>query len=324
MVDQVGTHTGTVGDDRQAERTKVPGRADPAAQQDRRAAVRAGSQDHAVGLDDLTTGELDPSRPAVHQHDPVDQSAGAQLEGGPGTSRPQVGQRGAHPRPVPHVAGQRADAQGAGAVVVGHRWVARSHGGVEEGPRPRFERVAGRPGDRYRAVPAVPLVAAAIRLDRPEERQQLGERPPVVAGGGPGVVVGRPAAHEERPVGRRAAADQPGPGERDRAPLPVGLGGEAPVVAERRLGRVGDVGRQVGLGRVVRARLDQQDAATRGAEAGGQHAAGRPGPYHDEVEGHRQPLLTTHSVPEAVLGRVDVIVTDLTHPAHRQRRRPTA
>jgi hypothetical protein len=42
MVDEVGTHTGTVGDDRQAERAKVPGRADPAAQQDRRAAVRAG------------------------------------------------------------------------------------------------------------------------------------------------------------------------------------------------------------------------------------------------------------------------------------------
>jgi hypothetical protein len=53
----------------------------------------------------LTTGELDPACPAVHQHDPVDQSAGAELESGPGTSRRQVGQRGTHPCRVPHVAG---------------------------------------------------------------------------------------------------------------------------------------------------------------------------------------------------------------------------
>ena len=44
----------------------MPGRADPAAQQDRRAAVRASNQDHTVGLDDLTTGEQDPrARPCT-------------------------------------------------------------------------------------------------------------------------------------------------------------------------------------------------------------------------------------------------------------------
>ena len=283
MVDETGTHTGTVGAiGRPSSRRSR--RADPTAQQDRRAAVGARSEDHAVASRSSppASGPLVRGRATSSiRSTRAGRSRGwAEHEPAPGGSaRCSSG-------PVPHVAGQRADAQGARAVVVCDRW---------DGPQRRRREEARGHGSRAAGGVRRPVSGRrrrAIRRNRHRTRHRgkagtARRRPTRGCPRRPGVVVGRPAAHQEAPL----VAEQP--------PTSLARGTRSGPAArrarrgspsrDRASGRPSASRREAILRRVVRARLDQQDAADPRAEAGGQHAARRPGTHDDNVNSHRAP-----------------------------------
>ena len=97
-------------------------------------------------------------------------------------------------------------------------------GGRSGCPRPRAGlRLVGRgPADRDRSVFPVPVAAdIGVGLDGAEDRQQISERPARVAHGRPLVMVLWPSSQREAGVGRRAAADQAPPRQRNRTPALV-------------------------------------------------------------------------------------------------------
>jgi len=101
----------------------------------------------------------------------------------------------------------------------------------------------------------------------------------------------RPASREKEPgVRRRAPADQPAPRQRDRPSQLIRVRRKAPVMAQRGLGSVGDVGRKFAHRRIVRSGLHQQHPAARVlTEPAGQNTPSRPAPDHDDVVGHTAP-----------------------------------
>jgi hypothetical protein len=97
-------------------------------------------------------------------------------------------------------------------------------GGRSGCPRPRAGlRLVGRgPADRDRSVFPVPVAAdIGVGLDGAEDRQQISERPARVAHARPLVTVLWPSSQREAGVGRRAAADQAPPRQRNRTPALV-------------------------------------------------------------------------------------------------------
>ncbi len=271
-----------------ADLAQRPGRPDPAAQEDRRTAVRPGGEHDARGLEDVAAGQPDAAYAGAVEQDLVHEVARADREVAARPGRCQVGQRGAHPDAVAHVAGHRTDTLGPRVVEVAHPGLSRGDRGLRERELQRGEIAAGRSPDRDRPAGAVPLVVTGgVRLDGTEGRQQVVERPARVSGRRPPVVVGRPAAQQEGGVGGRTPADQLGPRQRDLAAEVARLGDESPVVVEGRLRPVGDVIGQVLPAREVGPRLQQEHrAAAVLTQPGRDDATGGAGAHDDHVIGH--------------------------------------
>ena len=180
--------------------------------------------------------------------------------------RPSRTLRGVGPTPAPRV------------VVVGDRRVSHRYRGIDEGPLDRVElvdRVAGGSGSDRRS-------RATRRRNRGRSRQRgrtAGDRRSSTRDAAachgrsrPGQPRNAEAAlvAEQPPISLRPAA---GP-----AAAVVGLGDVAPVVINRRLGGIGDIGRQVAQMRIVRPGLDQQHRAALVLAQPGRHHAHRPYP----------------------------------------------
>lgn len=143
------------------------------------------------------------------------------------------------------------------------------------------------PTNRDRTVGAVPFITEiGVALESSKIVEDIGEAPAWVAEGDPAVVVLRRAPLSEARICRRAPAHDSG--ARNLHPsVEFLVGCIAPVVVERRLGGVADVGGERRDVRVVRARFDEQHCATGVlAEAGGENTAGRAAADNDDVELH--------------------------------------
>jgi hypothetical protein len=110
----------------------------------------------------------------------------------PSPRRREIGDGGAYPHAIPHIARHRADAQCAGPIVIVVGGMAAGDRFPDKRTRIRPEVVQPQPGDRDQTVGPVPFVSEiGVGLHGTEQWQQLLERPPGIPRGRPGVVVRR-------------------------------------------------------------------------------------------------------------------------------------
>lgn len=217
-----------VGKQRDRQRLQLVGRADTGAQQDRRAAVGAGAEDHFAGVDFLAGGQAHAHRALAFEEHPVDQRVAADRQvGASAHGVVEVGHAGVDAHTVDDIHRVRPDAVGVGAVEIGDGLETVGQGGVDEGPLHRREIGAAQLPHRQRSVPAVQgRVAALAGLQAAERRQQ------VVVGPARQVPAGEvfaPRADRHRAVDRRAAAEDLAADRMDRVPDRPRLGLVAPV-----------------------------------------------------------------------------------------------
>ena len=264
-------------------------RADTRAQQDRRRADGAGGQGDAPPADQFWLAfacDVHADRPVAGDQDPVDQAVRPDGEVGPVPGGQQVGDRGGQAQAAPPVLRERADAGRLRVVVVGDLGEAEAAADLEEGALDRDQLIRPPAADRDRAAAPVQLRRALRVVFQPAEvRQHLRPAPLVVAQRRPLVVVGGHAAQRDRGVDSGRAADHPAT-RIGNGPAGHGLRGQPPVVRPQ---RHAPAVLQIGWGRlerrVVRARLQQQDAAGRFLrQPRRQHRTGRTATHDDVVD----------------------------------------
>jgi len=203
VIGQVGADAGQVRHDGNAEFTKVPGRADARPHEQGRAAVRASAHDDPAGADLAARSQPHADGPVPLNQHAAHRGVTAHRKIRPGQAGRQVGQRGADALTVERVDRQRGHPDGAGSVRVRHPLAAGLLQRGQAGPGHVGELIVAVPPDRQRAGVAVPRGRPEVRvvLQPGEKRQHFAERPPVVTGLRPGVVVRRMAAQRDRRIG---------------------------------------------------------------------------------------------------------------------------
>ena len=221
---------------------------------------------------------------AVHFGVAADREVGASADRGREIGHPRVD---AHA--IDDVERIGADAMLGRAVEVRDMRQADRFRGLNEGTHRRGVLLRRALADRERAAAAVPGVIAGRRvLQGLVGGEHLLPGPSFDPALGPTREVGRSCAHRHGGVHRRAAADHAAAGHGD---VVAETGGVLGVVVPIEGGRAGDdirvrQYRGVAVGREVRARLEQQDAALRiGAQSRRENGAGRAAADDDDVEG---------------------------------------
>ena len=138
--------------------------------------------------------------------------------------------------------------------------------------------------DRDRARRAVPLIGEVlVALQTAKIAKYVGEAPTGIAQRRPAVVHLRRASQREAGVGRRAPAHDPSSRQWD-PPVQLDVSAVTPVMADRRLRRVDNVGWQGVHVPMIGARLNQHHPTTGVlAQAGGEHTTGRTPADDDNV-----------------------------------------
>ena len=297
MVAQVLPHAGKFVDHRDAQLAQVVRRADARQHQDLGRGHRAGRQHDLVGLHEEylpTALHFDADSAIALEYDAPHHHVGPHREVEAVPHLPQKRESRAHAHALGVVHGDGAHAAGVGTVHVRVFRIAGLDAGLDEGILERQPFLAREPPHRYRSLRAVEVVADIhVRFHLAEVRQDVDERPLVVALGGPAVVVLGNAAQQHLPVDGAGSADHLAARRRQHLGLlRRALGPPGPVV-RRALGRgVGlvavlqVVGIMLVLG-IVGPRLQQQNRAVRIlGQTGGHGAASGSGPNHDHVVFH--------------------------------------
>ena len=268
-------------------------RVDGAAGQDQ-FAPRADALDFSVALD------LDANSAASLEQDFPDMGSGHQFQVFPGKVRPEVADRGRAAPAIVDVERRKADAVDAFAVEIRVALVLQALAGLDKGLRHR--RGPLDVGDRHRAAGAAPLIRAVDAMLHPlEVGQHVLVAPAPRAEPLPLVIVARRAAQEHQPVDRARSAHHLAARPDDAAAAQPRL----------RLGLVTPV--DVGIGHELAEPPGNMDPGIAVAPAGldhaernpgvfrqprRQHASGRSGAGHHDVEFHIEPGFC-HDCPSA-------------------------
>ena len=276
---------------RDAELAQVRGRADARAQQDRGRVDRARAQQHVAGAQLLPArrraGSARPPRDVALEEHAVDRARRPGSTGSGARDRLEVRVVRADAHAVAAVDRVRRDAERARRVVIRRPAMTEVERGLAErlvhrAPA-RERRAVDR--DRTRVTVVVRRAVAQVGLEPVEVRQQLGERPALAALRGPAVEVLDHAADGDLSVHRRAAAETAAAPEHARR-----LHARAPrlqcVPAERAysgsvmiaLGLALRIASGASRAAVVRAGLEQRDAARRGSRSAARPGWRRPTP----------------------------------------------
>ena len=250
------------------------------------------------------------------EEDPVDQAVRPDGEVGPLPGGQQVADRGGQPQAAPPVLREGADAGRLRVVVVGDLGEAQAAADLEEGALGRDQLIAPPAADRDRAAAPVQLAdPVRVVLQPTKVRQHLRPAPLVVAQRRPLVVVGRHATQGDRGVDGRGAADHPAT-RIGNGPARHGLCGQPPVVClQRHPPAVLQVGRGRLEGRVVRAGLQQQDAAGRFLrQPRREHRASRTATHNDVVVLHGPRVLLALDIRTANRPAPGLALRDARHP----------
>jgi hypothetical protein len=254
--------------------------------------VRAGGDDQlTVGPDDLAhavRNRLDADGAVALEDDPLDEHAGGDLEVRPPLGRVQERVGGAAAQPVALSQLEARDAFGLGHVQVGDVLVAGLYRRLELEIGERGHRAAVGHGERA-ADPVELVLPPLVVLGALEVRQHLVVRPAGATARRPLVEVRAVAAEVDHRVDRAGAADHTAAGQVEPAAAEAGLGLAEEVPVEARL--EGDREHRGNVDRIRRvgtAGLEQVHRHIRVlAQAGCEHAAGRPGSDDHVVSGHR-------------------------------------
>ena len=216
-------------------------------------------------LDGARAFDLHSDGPTVVEHHPPRRYLALDREVGPVAMRGDVGHCGIHPNSVNDVAGQGAIARGAGPVLVELLRESEVRTRGEERLAQLMMLGRRRSRDRHRSASTVKLVIAkvAIVLEAPQERQDRGERPCVVAERSPSIEVAWRRADEDSAVDRARPTHHLAARHRD-APR-VGQPGVEPPVGGVSIGSAGHRRRVEQLSAdEVGSRLEQQHRTARG------------------------------------------------------------
>ena len=294
VIPQVLPHAGQVVYHRRSHLPQMLRRPYPGKHQQLRRCHRPGAQHNPLPFHHINLPaafHLYPHGPLALKPDPPHGDIGPHRQVEPVPRCPQKSQRRAHPHPFRVIHRNRPHAAGIGAVHIVILRVARLPAGGKKRLLKRQPFLPWEPSHRNRPLGAVKIVAdVQIRLHLAEIGQNIHKRPPVVACGGPAVIILRRSPQQHLPVDGAGAAHHLAPRRRQQLRLlRRALRPPGPVVRRplrRRIGLVAvlQIVRVMLIIGIVRPRFQQQHRPPRIlGQPRSHHTARRTGPDNYDI-----------------------------------------
>ena len=291
MVSKIRSDSGQIEDRSNAQPLQLLDGADAGASEDGGTGICPRGEHHLARFDKGSVEEPDPCRAHSLAFDRGDHGVWTDREVLSPSGPSKVRDRRTHPHTVSDGPRRRSNPNCSWFIVVLNAPVPYCGSTVEKRRLDGVQlasRVSTNGNESIRTVPLVGEIC--VTLQAAESIEDVGEGPAGIAKRNPAVVILRGAPLSEAGVGCRAAPHDSGSGDRDSS-VELLIGGVAPIVLDRGLRGIENIGWESGDVRVVGSCLEQNHGAVGVfTQPRGEHAASRSSADDDDVERHEETI----------------------------------